>query len=874
MNLDDHRDDDWSALWRTLRDEVRKRGADEHLAEDVVQETLLRALERRPERRNLRGWLSVVARNVLWRSGRSERHRLHREARSAREPVELRPHVEAHSTIARWINELPTSSREVVELRYVHDRGISEIAALLGRPEATVRSQLKRGLDRLRARITEDHRGGSRSRFAVLVLGLREFGRQLARMRTWELCGVGACVAMVLVWSVWWLALGRVSDEHVAARTMEVPTSAADVLDRPRDTSLPKRSTVAAESAPRPQENVLAGRVLAPDGSAVTGAAVHAASLEGEARLVARTDAAGRYSFVLGDADQFVWASGSAWTQSRRRAIVAVAARATCDLVLGRSSRLQVQVLTPEREPVLGATVAVEERTADTATYLSTQGDLEFRPPPVAGTTDRSGRVELLAPLDQALTLRVAADGPPSWSGELEPSCGPETVEVVLQRPAGIDGRICDERGAPVWDARIEALQHVDSVRVETRTDVDGSFRIDGLSPGNLTVRAWEETEWMSSLRELQLAEGERTHIELALDRRHTLHGRVTQGPYGGVVRVTPAGLGRRERLTRFAEVQRDGSFVLPGCMPSLEHRLELVLPNSPVLCAVVSDARPEEREYRLTPKTGVFDLRSLVVEVECADPARPATLVELRQTPASIVASVDPITTRATFDGLASFPYLVFVWVPGIGAYKAEPIEVGPGRPKVVHVRVPRTTHVVFELDRAREQEGGEVVGWLQSYGFAALGFGDLGTPTVRIELVPRSDGRFEVDLFPGKHRYHFQNVAGADAWGIVEVGESAEILEKVVIEPYLEVDVVLRVPRPLRGREQFRLETRTARGHVQEVYFGKGSNLRARVPHDAVDLLASSEMGLRGRCELALDPVPLHGVVPRVEIELAEER
>ncbi len=53
---------------------------------------------------------------------------------------------------------LPEPYREVIALRFLADLSTADIAAATGRPEATVRTQLRRGLERMRALMTRGDR--------------------------------------------------------------------------------------------------------------------------------------------------------------------------------------------------------------------------------------------------------------------------------------------------------------------------------------------------------------------------------------------------------------------------------------------------------------------------------------------------------------------------------------------------------------------------------------------------------------------------------------------------------------------------------------------------------------------------------------------
>src|SRR4051812_41268840 len=58
---------------------------DEHLADDVAQETWIAAIERSPSRiENVRAWLATVARNFAARVRRGEERRVRREREVAR----------------------------------------------------------------------------------------------------------------------------------------------------------------------------------------------------------------------------------------------------------------------------------------------------------------------------------------------------------------------------------------------------------------------------------------------------------------------------------------------------------------------------------------------------------------------------------------------------------------------------------------------------------------------------------------------------------------------------------------------------------------------------------------------------------------------
>jgi len=132
---------------------------DRQLAEDVVQETLLRAwrrprlLEQRSE--SVRGWLFTVARNLVIDDRRSARAR----HEVGTERVTERPQGDEVDTVLNvWLvsdalSQLSANHRAVVVQAYFHGQSSAEIARSVGVPEGTVKSRLHYALRALRAEL-------------------------------------------------------------------------------------------------------------------------------------------------------------------------------------------------------------------------------------------------------------------------------------------------------------------------------------------------------------------------------------------------------------------------------------------------------------------------------------------------------------------------------------------------------------------------------------------------------------------------------------------------------------------------------------------------------------------------------------------------
>jgi RNA polymerase sigma-70 factor, ECF subfamily len=145
------------ALWRFV---VRLTG-DDRLAEDVVQETLLRAW-RRPQiltedEAGARAWLFTVARNLVIDDRRSAWHRHELAAETLPEQPD-KDRVEG--MLEAWLvsdalAELSFEHRSVLVHVYYGGRSIAETAAELDIPPGTVKSRLHYGLRALRLALEE-----------------------------------------------------------------------------------------------------------------------------------------------------------------------------------------------------------------------------------------------------------------------------------------------------------------------------------------------------------------------------------------------------------------------------------------------------------------------------------------------------------------------------------------------------------------------------------------------------------------------------------------------------------------------------------------------------------------------------------------------
>jgi RNA polymerase sigma factor (sigma-70 family) len=148
---------------------------DDATADDVTQDAWVVALEHPPRATaSLGGWLATVVRSLVARRARGESRRRARErAAAATEALESTDDVVARAGIHRRLVDavlaLDEPYRSTLLLRFFDGLPPRAIAERKGLNDATVRTHLKRGLDRLRERFDAEHGGDRRAWLAALA---------------------------------------------------------------------------------------------------------------------------------------------------------------------------------------------------------------------------------------------------------------------------------------------------------------------------------------------------------------------------------------------------------------------------------------------------------------------------------------------------------------------------------------------------------------------------------------------------------------------------------------------------------------------------------------------------------------------------------
>jgi RNA polymerase sigma-70 factor, ECF subfamily len=146
---------------KALHGYVQRFCPDRASADDIVQETLIRAWRHLPQLtaddRPVRPWLFRVARNLLTDADRAARARPVTEAEpaeTARDDAGL-DQILDRQLVADALQHLSPAHRVMLVETFYHDRALAVVARQLGIPDGTARSRLHYALHALRKQIQE-----------------------------------------------------------------------------------------------------------------------------------------------------------------------------------------------------------------------------------------------------------------------------------------------------------------------------------------------------------------------------------------------------------------------------------------------------------------------------------------------------------------------------------------------------------------------------------------------------------------------------------------------------------------------------------------------------------------------------------------------
>lgn len=493
-------------------------------ADDLVQETWLRALQRPPRRGFAwRAWIAGLVRNVARERRRAESRRASHESAApatatppaAEDPLEAAARFELLRRVLAHVDALDEPQRTTLIRRYFDGLEPAEIARRDGVPDATVRSRLKRGLDEVRARLDAEN-GGKREAWLALFLPWTRPTPTLAAAATGYSTGVlmkallAVAAAVVAVISVRWIA--RAAPEGSTRADSVARTNGATALSTDPDPAVAPAATAASR--------VEASRAAPSSGEGQTTASATAAAswrLEGqlhgitaslpwtgtiEVEALASQLGATQGELVsarVGDDGLFALAIDRSVKAGASAAIVrALRVTATdpayvdvstlvetldergapraapftfhVELTTRPSARLHGRVVDEEGAPVAGANLHFDDA-------IRHEGHEEWRTLETS-STDREGRFAFESAASDHTQLVVNppdpfARGAISTGDErglvaavvdlaVEPGSDRLVPDVVLRRGVTVRGTLHDPEGRPVAGARVTAIPVID----------------------------------------------------------------------------------------------------------------------------------------------------------------------------------------------------------------------------------------------------------------------------------------------------------------------------------------------------------------------------------------------------------------------------
>ena len=254
---------------------------DEHLSEDVAQEAARVVLTKSvPADRPRWGWLAAVVRNTARNLRRAERRRRVREAGAAAaareaggdaaDPAGQVARVEAQRRVVEAVLALEEPYRLVVVRRFFESQSVDEIAARMETPRETVRTRLRRALERLRAAL-DDAPAGRDWRLALLPPLAPAFAAPRGPRHVPTLVGaiamkkvvtaLAALLFVVLGWTAWRVTALSAEVERLSLRPEPAPPREAATLGA--TAPAPAAGTAPTLAVPRPASDLTERRLAA-----------------------------------------------------------------------------------------------------------------------------------------------------------------------------------------------------------------------------------------------------------------------------------------------------------------------------------------------------------------------------------------------------------------------------------------------------------------------------------------------------------------------------------------------------------------------------------------------------------------------------------
>ena len=223
-------------------------------------------------------------------------------------------------------------------------------------------------------------------------------------------------------------------------------------------------------------------------------------------------------------------------------------------LAAGRDAMLRGRVVSDALgSPLPGATVVISRR-VNSEFYIPDVEERNARQPVVTAVTDDEGRFEVAVPT--AVPLDVEASASEHATALRDHLFAGDDVELRLMAAAILEGVLTLSSDGSALEGALVLGR--DSRRVEqcrALTDIDGRFLFKDLEPGLFILQITPRYAAPPPSKTIELREGERTWLELAVDPGVRIHG-VVSDPSGSPIAGAEVGLGASFKRSVFTDVR------------------------------------------------------------------------------------------------------------------------------------------------------------------------------------------------------------------------------------------------------------------------------------------------------------------------------
>ena len=582
MNLPSDFQGKYESHSRNLENLSRRLTNAESSADDLIQETWVALLQRPPKpHSNVPAWMKAVMRNLAIRSEQTRVSRRNRESKAARSE---RTESHAHEMIRKLdlerirneVGALDEPYRTLIRMRYFENKPPRIIAQELGQNTGTIKSQIHRGLERLRQRLESEY-GSEYGSYALLLFAVAGY-----RKRDYVAAVLGSRSGIALLTFFAAGAAWIVSREETQASDPEAPArSAATARPAQASPQVAQRHAegeeVTAPDVTEPKSFTVSIEVRDETGSPLAGASIEHLLHEGSRFLEA--DASGRASLEIDEQGLTPpFSRTPERSQQNPNPRVGLIARyqgvpsrvmwlkppeedrASLILEVPLSApALRGRVLSKGGIPIVGVSVRLQPSKLVEAMPRGHR-ILPYR----EATTDADGRYEIPS-VFEGYGLEIIHEGYAPYFERLSLQ-GRDTERTLrLTRGFSAQGRVRDYRGQRIVGATVEASAYGRYSLGRSSTDEDGFFSLERLPLGvrvSLTARKGaltaETTRTMHAGDEgttnfewnPELERGERIRIRIwradgSAFSNELVHIMIKSRPNGGLIPIHTDEMGR-----------------------------------------------------------------------------------------------------------------------------------------------------------------------------------------------------------------------------------------------------------------------------------------------------------------------------------------